>query len=321
VLAQQSSRIVSEFLSELCVTIPHMDAERIDIDEITAAVKVRWTEQRLKIWKRAPRHLYHYTSGVGLHGILTEHALRGGNYAFMNDRTEIEYGKDLLRDVLVQYGNNTLPAWRDWLNDCSRSSLLENLELYFISFCQKPDLLSQWRGYGGSDTRYCLRFDTNKFKIGPSFAHRPHAIIYKRDRQLQILRDIVDIHLGAYAQAQQNWDASADQKAKRCLLVCASTALIYFKDPTFAEEREWRCIAYLTENPEHEAIFVNSRGVMKPFRVLLKGSKRSELLPLSEVIAGSHSVERHAKRSAELMLKAFGYPAVPVNVSRIPIVT
>jgi hypothetical protein len=56
---------------------------------------------RLEVaWASPPAELYHYTSGAGLHGILESNALWGGNYAFMNDRSEFAYALDLLYGII-----------------------------------------------------------------------------------------------------------------------------------------------------------------------------------------------------------------------------
>src|SRR6185295_16074298 len=111
---------------------------------------------------RHRRILYHYTSAAGLHGIITSATLRASNYPYLNDTSEIDYGRkvvlgflhdevqkrdveyerQLLKEAAVRLDRNT---WENEPDPIIRQS--EPLEVYLTSFCEEPDLLSQWRAY------------------------------------------------------------------------------------------------------------------------------------------------------------------------------
>jgi len=48
-----------------------------------------------------PECLYHYTTAPGLAGILNSRSIRATNFSFLNDPSEIEYGRDLAINVIA----------------------------------------------------------------------------------------------------------------------------------------------------------------------------------------------------------------------------
>src|SRR3954447_3391849 len=49
-----------------------------------------------------PRSVYHYTSAAGLFGILDSGVLRGSNFAYLNDSSEIRYGEAVVQEILAE---------------------------------------------------------------------------------------------------------------------------------------------------------------------------------------------------------------------------
>src|SRR2546428_273676 len=102
-----------------------------------------------KFFGRAPKELFHYTSGGGLYGILRSSQLRGSNYTFMNDRSEFTYGFDLLRNLAKERlpGSNLSELDRRFYEAVVGMEPPITADLYLTCFCEEGDLLSQWRGY------------------------------------------------------------------------------------------------------------------------------------------------------------------------------
>jgi hypothetical protein len=65
-----------------------------------------------------PGCVYHYTSAAGLNGIVTQRALRATNYSFLNDPTELAYGRSVVQRILAQEGpllkSPAYRAEREW---------------------------------------------------------------------------------------------------------------------------------------------------------------------------------------------------------------
>jgi hypothetical protein len=290
------------------------------LDDALHGAMMWWVQQRSSIWRSPPQYLFHYTSGLALHEILAEHALRGSNYLFVNDRSELAYGQRLLVDAMSDVRRpDMLEHVSHWLASCAKSGHIAPIEPYFVSFCAKSDLLSQWRGYGGAGSRYCISFDTTGFQETERLGSLPQAVIYKEQRQRQILRKIVDHYIGVVSEFGDCWDSESTMKAYASLLSCVLSTTIFFKHPSFAEEQEYRSVVYVMPDAVDQTRFVSVAGVMKPLRLLLQGSSADKRLPITEVIAGTATRDDQAIRSAELMLLAAGYDFVKVAPSRVPL--
>ncbi len=130
-------------------------------DELFKSIMEDWRKEAGGSYVEPPNELCHYTSGPGLHGILSSNSIWGGNYAFMNDRSEFNYGRDLFTAMLAERAHASQDEQiRRILVAAMEPNIFEVFDLYLACFCEEPDLLSQWRGYGGQDSRYCLRFST-----------------------------------------------------------------------------------------------------------------------------------------------------------------
>ena len=102
--------------------------------------------------------LYHYTNLQGAKGILESGALWATDVSYLNDTSEYTYGGAIIRAALAEFQPD------EWV-----SSLLDDLlapdprslgyNIYAACFCEKPDLLSQWRAYSKSGVGYSLEFD------------------------------------------------------------------------------------------------------------------------------------------------------------------
>lgn len=119
--------------------------------------------------------LYHYTNIRGLKGIIESSCLHATNVRYLNDSQEfifgIEYFSKLFPSPEVAFSaQEHEDSLYDNLIDRLFVLLLEDFkhgknvsEDYFvISFSTKPDVLSQWRGYGKDNAGYCIKFNYPK---------------------------------------------------------------------------------------------------------------------------------------------------------------
>ena len=134
-----------------------------------------------------PPPLFHYTTADGLFGILRSDELRASSYAFMNDRSEFTYGANLLRAVIEERARSPLGETdQDYYEAILRSRNPIVSDLYLVCFCAERDLLSQWRGYGGAGSRYCIQFDPAGFtKLHGASPLLP--VLYDQDEQRKLL--------------------------------------------------------------------------------------------------------------------------------------
>lgn len=265
---------------------------------------------------KAPDRLYHYTSGDGLHGILKTASLRGTNFAFMNDRSEFTYGVELIRDCLAVKAKG-LPD-----SGIRRALVLAHkvleappCDVYLTCFCEEPDLLSQWRGYGTPDSRYCVELEVGELPRAAAVSP-VSSVIYDSDLHRAMLSTMIDIYLMAMNDIAIE-DEPAIRMAASSVAIAALPVVTRFKDQVFHEEKEWRCVSVTWGSDCADVEFASSGGgTMRPFKTLVHAVER---LPIRRIIAGASRSERLAVRSAELMLRRFGYSDVPVEASKVPL--
>ena len=283
-----------------------------------ASVQWEWQEELRNGTHTVPDFLYHYTSGQGLYGIASTGSMWGTNHSFMNDRSEFEYGLGLLKDTINSRLTVTrAPEVRLVLEAALHFLASGHDDLYLTCFCEAADLLSQWRGYGSQDSRYCLQFATRPLNAltEPGFSVQP--VIYQADEQSALLDRCLDIHINAMSASQGINLYDLDPLA-RCVVGCALDVVTRFKDSAFAEEREWRCVLPYTSFDHTDVQFAPAGGGMRPYRILVRAPD-GQNLPITKVIAGASHSERQSLKSARMILDRFGYNSVEVSSSRVPL--
>jgi hypothetical protein len=238
----------------------------------------------------------------------------------MNDRSEFTYALEMLRDAAAAMAaDESEPVLREWLLDLTNTRWPLGFELYVACFCQHSDLLSQWRGYGRQSSRYCIRLDATRVKTLDRVS-KPLAVIYDRDLQQNLIKTLLEACLAVMRRSPKNGAPVQFSRGSMSIFGVAMPLLATFKDPSFAEEHEWRFTRVVVDHMYRGPLqFVETDGVMKPYLVLLKGSHDSKLLPVAEVIAGTSGSEPQAIKSATLMLEEFGYRNTHVRPSSVPL--
>jgi hypothetical protein len=127
---------------------------RPELQEAIQALEQRWSEYFYVSENDGPEVLYHYTSAAGLHGILSGKKLWASNVLFLNDVSEVMYGRQLVARVL-EPRRDKIPIYDAFTGD-SLLGLGETWHIYTACFCENGDLLSQWRGYGAKGDGYSV---------------------------------------------------------------------------------------------------------------------------------------------------------------------
>jgi hypothetical protein len=287
-------------------------ADRLD------ATAVQWLHESVETMAKRPDWLYHYTSGDGLYGILSSGVMRGTNFAFMNDRSEFQYGVEMIRESLVS-------AAQGMPNSGVRRALaiahkmLEGFpcDVYLTCFCEDADLLSQWRGYGTRDSRYCIEFDSAQLPIATGVSPLSN-VLYEPQLHSTLLKRMLELYLSAIGNLDLASEAMISLAASR-VAIAAVPVVTRFKDLAFREEKEWRCARISWGSDPGNLEFSASGGMMRPYQTLVASTGR---LPIRRIIAGASRSNLQAVRSARLMLQRFGYPEeVEVVVSKVPLQT
>jgi hypothetical protein len=278
-----------------------------------------------------PPVLYHYTTSRGLLGILEHNTLWATHIGYLNDASELRYACDMVRAALrARRDAEKSPLAAEVCEQSLTSfNLADALGVYVACFCEKGDLLSQWRGYAGAGEGYSIGVRSRdlmdlggyglKFFLG--------RVEYDRAKQQEIIDTILSMTLDGLASI-----ASSSPRAQTAALTRMGCkvfqqsiwyALVTFKDALFESEHEWRAIRLV--EPAKEAAVVRMRaagGQLIPYLELdFEGSpwRKGGKFPVAEVYHGPTLNPQLAKKSLDLLLTKMGHAAADTHGSRIPL--
>ena len=195
--------------------------------------------------------LYHYTDVHGLLGIIRDKNIWATRLEYMNDSLEGKYLDSLvfkhLSDIIVNSDSRVksegIEVVRNMLKELATDS--GGSDTYVFSLSEKPDLLSQWRGYtpkGG----YCIGFGINPLlEVGRVYGLSLHECSYNSEENQNTVGNIIDAHFAENV----SWPDIETDKVK-FLRNCQTVALrllsllksrsSLMKHDSFSEESEWR---------------------------------------------------------------------------------
>ena len=257
-----------------------------------------------------PAAVYHYTSAAGFHGIVTQRALRATNFSFLNDPTEIAYGKSVVDRVLVRESvqDDEFGAFVTAVTKTMDARALS--EVYVTCFTELGDDLSQWRAYGSSAAaRYAVGFDTGPLKrIQQTSGDIGFArVLYDQALQESAVREML-VH--AYKFTQEN------PAIEQAYFVSATAREIgrilpLLKSPAYHAEREWRAVLISNADQVAALEFDTSRGSIRPYVMLPFVAE--EPLPIVSLRVMAPSRPEPALKAAGLLLRKSGLSLVPVH--------
>lgn len=253
--------------------------------------------------------LSHYTSLDGFLSIVNQNHIRASNILFLNDTEEMEYGMKVAREVLT-----TLTGTKQ----SQKLLATQNIpDVYACCFCERPDMLSQWRGYGASGQSVSIQFDADQLSaLASGQQFELSKVIYGRKQAITLLRkrlssaestaSIVRSLMGS----PDGSDYTADDARRTSILDLAPR----FKNDAFEEEKEWRIIV-----KAHVAKKIDYRvrdNVIIPYVNI--GSSDSRL-PITRVTVGPGKDSELTRRSIEKFISQnIFYNSVEVATSNIP---
>jgi hypothetical protein len=256
--------------------------------------------------------LAHYTNLAGFHGILESGQLWASNVAFLNDREELLHGVKCARGALSKIVSDR--KLRDW-SDAIRQVVKQIEEgrlpnTYAACFCEKSDLLSQWRGYGGNEQGIGLVFDSvgiESLKTGKRSFLAPvqYGIVNGKTTLHQSLRERLVV-IG-----QDDLSLMVDNEKQETVYNVLSELIPRFKHKGFEDELEWRLVV------QHATLrssvsFRPNKNVLIPY-IRLGGG----ILPLKYVRIGPGPDQALTRRSVAQYLEAKGYE-IDVKTSNVP---
>lgn len=188
--------------------------------------------------------------------------------------------------------------------------------VYICCFCEKNNLLSQWRGYGANGFGVSLKFEKMRFShvTGadcPAGLLRLWKVFYPLEQQRKIVSKAIDF---AWYYSGQSGDEGRARRAVEAIQFFIPT----FKNPDFAEEQEWRLI--FTPDPAfaQKPSFRTGRNMLIPYYGLKSLGWGNNPLPVTGITVGPGTQKDINAQGVRMLLDARAYAGVPVEVSNTP---
>jgi hypothetical protein len=147
--------------------------------------------------------LYHYTSLEGLIGILKSQSIWASHCEFLNDSSEflhaLSFAKSYSGNIYMEDDYLAAFGWgmRHALEE------MDKHDIYVSSFSEKPDLLSQWRGYCPKSAGICIGFDKNSIESFCSKkGYKLSKCLYDHDQQQEHITELVNSCLQNFPKAK-----------------------------------------------------------------------------------------------------------------------
>lgn len=239
--------------------------------------------------------VYHYTSPVGLVGIMTSRELWATEASGLNDLSEVKLGRRRIR----KYLSATLEADPSdvvkMLNEVARREAFdrEYVPWFILSASLERDDAAQWRLYTGARAGFAVHLDTSvplqviagdgrkphRYKTmgDASFVARWYKVAYTRKQQSLMLDDLLAWARRRYAEAEADWaaagpdaddrlaDVAGDLRLDLAAALDLASALI--KPRSFRGEREVRAVAAVALQNLHVSFRANDHGVVRYLRL------------------------------------------------------
>jgi hypothetical protein len=286
--------------------------------------------------------LYHYTSNIGLVGILSKGEIWMSDPRFLNDSQELHHAGAIVASTIRHVANEHRQKWIDaGCNPPAFDEMVANMverfqnlsavapfpaaaarsTPYIFSLSQDGDSLSQWRAYGRGE--YCIGFDGDQLAAaaGAHLCQVEYSDIDTVDAR--IVPMIEAFFTGHLVHTGPAYNGGIDTEVRASGADDLQPRLwddYYFprkKHPGFREEQEWRLVKPLY--PRSEGTFFNDRGRYPTpcAKVKIFNTPEEIRRVVTEVVCGPGADATRAQDAFKMMKEAIG-ARFPLRFSRIP---
>lgn len=260
---------------------------------------------RLEIFKNPKTPLYHYTSREVFWKIMDNETFYARHIMFSNDYREYKIGKEKVKQAMEKLGMKPLDS--------------ESVP-FMICFCEKDDLLSQWRGYAMQGIAMEFDFTKGLYGMDEGFSsYYCYTIINEKGEEKD--EAIVEAIASPYSVIYSNEECEQGDLIEEKINIIGENSenplqrilqtIPYIKSDQFEEEKEYRLIFDMNQLvPKSKQSIVEKKyryleveGVRKP-NILVKF--RDESAKDNEKIViyyGAVSLEPVMKKLAEELEK------------------
>ncbi len=244
-----------------------------------------------------PQWLAHYTTQRGLIGIVKNAELWATKVQYMNDSTEF--------DLALALAEKRVQATKDMTTDDEirrklsrlfpRKDRIANVNLFAACFCESADLLSQWRGYSGSNYGFSLVMNSEAIALRAKGAgFELGKCIYDLAEMTKVIDELIFNSLDIGTD-----DDNAAAFERGLLRVGA-----FFKDSNFVEENEWRIVSRVISVREPRVDFREGNSMLLPYFHLKIGEARES--PIKRAFVGPCPHPKLTQSSVALLLAQQG---------------
>jgi hypothetical protein len=247
-------------------------------------------------------------------GILQSRHIWASEARAATDTSEISYGERIIRETLEAVIPNAPQDLRRGLSAFTLvvDEVSRHQRIFVASFCEKGDLLEQWRAY--TLNGYCIRFAGNVLEEVANWLLT--RVIYDPAKQREIVQKTLTAHTAELERLVRAGDADGVNHVCGNLGAQLSLYAASFKNPVYEREHEWR------------GTTGGARGTMRsrrasrrhvPYVEIDLSNGSGELLPIVEVIHGPGQDRRTALPDLQKTLRDHGYSASLAKSSQLPL--
>jgi hypothetical protein len=304
------------------------------LDPDLAQASVTFKKSRKHVQAEPPELLFHYTNSSGMRGILESSRLWATNYRFLNDASEIAYGMALFESVVKdQLANSKNEIVSEFLGRTLHTANAFDgmFDCYIACFCERDDLLNQWRVYAGSGGGYALGLNAKEIgqrwgELLPTQDFVLRKVVYDVDLQKTLISEVLELTALILGKATQGISiADANNLIARCCQFVRSEVVDYlfcFKHPAFAVEEEWRLCHIVSLGEEAHVQFRDGPYGLTPYVCLdpspMAGVNHNKL-PLARITHSPVPEPSNVRFAINKLLRAKGYALVEVAGSDLPV--
>lgn len=278
--------------------------------------------------------LYHYTKPEKLLGILESGTIRFSNALYLNDKEEVTYSYKLIVSLIdnmpeldkILFSRIKEHFHRKYKNIVNGSDSLSNrYEYYTISFSTEGDNLTLWNNYtkGQNYTGYNIGF-CKRDLIADMEKQGFHSVygnvIYNQEMQVTVLKSIFEKWNRQFKKLDLSKKTPKNIEKQQTIMFelidILSVISLFFKNPHFKDEKEYRIIfiSHFSPGSYKQTKIFEKKGLFVPY-IEYKFLKRT----VSSINIGPTLEENIFYTSTCRMLLNFGYEKKTVNRSKIPL--
>lgn len=219
-------------------------------------------EKIIKLYKKnneIPQLICHYSNIDSVLGILNSNSFWASDIEYLNDKNEFKYSIDLISDRLMATLQYQLSKTTDKLRRTfyktmielmDRKEILNEYQIFVVSFSTKNDLLSQWRGYCPDNFGLSvgLSLKENIYVVDkPEYSIYLLPCFYDKVEYDEIIQELIESFFNELIANMEKYDIVKrdmsyfdiiyNKYINKYLLVSS-----IIKDESFSEEDEWRLL-------------------------------------------------------------------------------